>query len=126
METHKDIMMKFIFDNTDNKLVFVGSIIPSSYDNDKYTVASIKSGEIFDPKYTYILVDNEALKGGLIATDDAIEQQIKKELLATQYQKDRAKAYPSVEEQLDILYHGGYDIWKATIQLVKDSNPKPN
>jgi hypothetical protein len=42
-----------------------------------------------------------------------------------QYQRDRAKAYPSFAEQFDTLYHGGYDAWKATIDEVKDRFPKP-
>jgi hypothetical protein len=43
---------------------------------------------------------------------------------AKQYQRDRAKEYPSIVNQLDTLYHGGYDAWKATIQAVKDKYPK--
>jgi hypothetical protein len=45
--------------------------------------------------------------------------------LNNQYQRDRAKAYPSFAEQFDTLYHGGYDAWKATIDEVKDRFPKP-
>jgi hypothetical protein len=33
--------------------------------------------------------------------------------------------YPSIESQLDTLYHGGYDAWKAQIQEVKNRFPKP-
>ena len=40
------------------------------------------------------------------------------------YKYERAKAYPSIVDQLDTLYHGGYDAWKATIQAVKDKYPK--
>jgi hypothetical protein len=36
----------------------------------------------------------------------------------------RAIEYPSIVDQLDTLYHGGYDAWKATIQAVKDKYPK--
>jgi len=36
----------------------------------------------------------------------------------------RQVAYPSIEDQLDTLYHGGYDAWKATIKAVKDTYPK--
>lgn len=43
---------------------------------------------------------------------------------AKQYQRDRAASYPSVVDQLDMLYHGGYDAWKAAIQAVKDKYPK--
>lgn len=42
------------------------------------------------------------------------------------YSKKRQKAYPSVEEQLDILYHGGFDAWVSVIKDVKDKYPKPN
>ena len=40
------------------------------------------------------------------------------------YKYQRAKEYPSIPDQLDTLYHGGYDAWKATIQAVKDKYPK--
>ena len=41
-----------------------------------------------------------------------------------QYKFDRAREYPSIVDQLDTLYHGGYDAWKATIKAVKDKYPK--
>jgi len=41
------------------------------------------------------------------------------------YKHQRAKAYPSVIEQLDLLYHGGLDAWKAAIDAVKQQYPKP-
>lgn len=44
---------------------------------------------------------------------------------ATLYQRQRATSYPSIQDQLDLLYHGGYDAWKAQIQAVKDKYPKP-
>ena len=44
---------------------------------------------------------------------------------ATAYKEQRAAAYPSIEDQLDTLYHGGYDAWKATITAVKQEFPKP-
>ena len=40
------------------------------------------------------------------------------------YQRDRAEAYPSIEDQLDDLYHNGIDGWKATIKATKDKYPK--
>jgi hypothetical protein len=42
-----------------------------------------------------------------------------------QYQRNRATAYPSIQEQLDVLYHQGYDGWKASIDEVKNKYPKP-
>ena len=40
------------------------------------------------------------------------------------YKDKRAKAYPSIADQLDLMYHGGYDAWKAAIQSVKEEFPK--
>ena len=42
-----------------------------------------------------------------------------------EYQRQRATAYPSIADQLDTLYHQGYDGWKATITAVKEEFPKP-
>ena len=41
------------------------------------------------------------------------------------YKEQRAKAYPSIPDQLDLLYHGGLDAWKAAIDAVKQEYPKP-
>jgi hypothetical protein len=46
-------------------------------------------------------------------------------IAANDYKLQRQVAYPSVVDQLDTLYHGGYDAWKATIKQVKDDIPKP-
>ena len=40
------------------------------------------------------------------------------------YQRDRQLEYPSIEDQLDDLYHNGIDGWKTTIKAVKDKYPK--
>ena len=42
-----------------------------------------------------------------------------------QYKINRQNEYPSIEEQLDTLYHGGLAEWKASIKAVKDKYPKP-
>jgi hypothetical protein len=43
---------------------------------------------------------------------------------AKQYQRNRAKEYPSIVDQLDDLYHNGIEGWKTTIKAVKDKYPK--
>jgi hypothetical protein len=43
---------------------------------------------------------------------------------ALQYRNLRAAEYPPIAEQFDLLYHGGYDAWKAQIQAVKNKYPK--
>jgi hypothetical protein len=40
------------------------------------------------------------------------------------YKSLRADAYPSIADQLDLLYHGGMDAWKAAITAVKEEFPK--
>lgn len=37
----------------------------------------------------------------------------------------RKKEYPSVEDQLDILYHYGYDYWHDLIKSIKSKYPLP-
>ena len=41
------------------------------------------------------------------------------------YQELRAAAYPSIADQLDLIYHSGIDAWKAQIAAVKQEYPKP-
>jgi len=45
---------------------------------------------------------------------------------AKEYQRNRASEYPSMGEQLDMIYHAGQggDAFQAAIQAVKDKHPK--
>ena len=40
------------------------------------------------------------------------------------YKSKRRAEYPSLEDQLDDIYHNGIDAWKATIKTIKDKYPK--
>ena len=40
------------------------------------------------------------------------------------YQRDRKDSYPSIEDQLDEIYHKGISGWMNTIKAVKDKYPK--
>lgn len=62
---------------------------------------------------------------------DANEQVVEYDLAAAealvaanQYKMQRAAEYPSFADQFDLLYHGGYDAWKAAIDAVKTKYPK--
>ena len=44
---------------------------------------------------------------------------------STMYSDKRRFQYPSIEDQLDKIFHQGIDAWKADIQAIKDANPKP-
>ena len=41
-----------------------------------------------------------------------------------EYKYKREKEYPTIEDQLDDIYHNGIDAWKATIKATKDKYPK--
>ena len=41
------------------------------------------------------------------------------------YKSQRKAEYPSIEDQLDDIYHNGIDAWKTTIKTIKDKYPKP-
>ena len=56
---------------------------------------------------------------------DAARTTLDAEVAATKYQRDRAAEYPSVVDQLDLIYHSGVDAWKAKIKETKDKYPKP-
>ena len=47
------------------------------------------------------------------------------ELSKLDYQWKRADDYPSVVDQLDLIYHSCIDAWKAKIKETKDKYPKP-
>ena len=61
-------------------------------------------------------------------TEEEVQTEIERlqaEYEYNQYQRDRASEYPPIKEQLDTLYHQGYDGWKARIDEVKNKYPKP-
>jgi len=62
----------------------------------------------------------------VISKEDILAKQteLKAEFEAKEYQRDRAKEYPTWQDQLDDIYHNGIDAWKATIKTTKDKYPK--
>jgi hypothetical protein len=53
--------------------------------------------------------------------DEIINQ---KQLDELSYAQKRAIEYPPIVDQLDLIFHGGIDTWKAAIQAIKDKYPK--
>lgn len=75
---------------------------------------------------------NKMVNGVVVAMTDAEITarnaqiaEIATEEAANGYKRQRAKEYPSIEDQLDDIYHNGIDAWKATIKTTKDKYPKP-
>jgi len=57
-------------------------------------------------------------------TDDELNTAYTAWKAAELYKINRANEYPSIEDQLDNIYHNGIDAWKATIKTTKDKYPK--
>jgi len=74
------------------------------------SVVAIRGEEAFDEAGNHVAYDKASAEA-LIA--------------ANAYKDQRAAEYPSIVDQLDLLYHGGMDAWKSAIQAVKDRYPKP-
>jgi hypothetical protein len=63
-----------------------------------------------------------------LPTQEEVETEITRlteESQKNQYQRDRQMAYPTIADQLDMIYHNGLDAWHAAITEVKDRFPKP-
>ena len=58
-------------------------------------------------------------------TDGLAAMQAAWDLENDSYKSQRKAEYPSIEDQLDDIYHNGIDAWKATIKTTKDKYPKP-
>ena len=82
------------------------------------TVVSIDdSAGAFDKDGKSVTLDNAKVTAARKTIDD--------EYAAKKYQRDRATEYPSVVDQLDLIFHSGIDAWKAKIKETKDKYPKP-
>ena len=110
----------------DNAMYMACSSVPQNMRNDPdLVIGVVPDGEEYSALHNYQVVDGVAIKGDEIPVDVEAEEEMEAYLVATQYQRDREIAYPSFAHQFDILYHGGYDAWKATIDAVKNQYPKP-
>ena len=101
----------------------------SYLDESKWIIAEFAEGESFDERYNYSPVDGIAIKGDLIPVDLEEEARMKAEYAALQYQRDRW--YPSIGDQLDLLFHdmtvgkgSKTGEWYKAIAKVKADNPK--
>ena len=63
--------------------------------------------------------------GNVIKIDDTkVKEEEKRLLEKNKYIILRRTAYPTLEDQMDTLYHEGYDGWKKQIQAIKEKYPK--
>ena len=74
------------------------------------SVVTIRGDEAFDADGNPVTYDETAVQAYIDANA---------------YKGKRARAYPSIADQLDLIYHQGLDAWKSAIQAVKEEFPKP-
>lgn len=89
------------------------------------------TSEIESAKPLYAQVNNERREFTDAEYDQAIEDlaQSKLDEQDNGYKRARQEAYPSVGDQLDMMYHDQIDgttTWKDAIADVKSDNPKPS
>ena len=73
-------------------------------------VAVIRGDDAFDADGNAVVYDETAVQAYIDANA---------------YKEQRQQAYPSIPDQLDLIYHQGIDAWKAAIEAVKQEYPKP-
>jgi|TARA_B100001939_G_scaffold345119_1_gene360995 hypothetical protein len=81
-----------------------------------YNAATVGYDEVND-KWTAEDKDGNSIN--VVSTD------VDAEFAKQEYKNKRANEYPSVVDQLDLIYHSGIDAWKAKIKETKDKYPKP-
>jgi len=93
----------------------------------------IESILAINPKAEVIVREDDVTQIDWLETTPIAEEDIlakQKELQTAYdnaaYQRDRAEAYPSIGDQLDMIYHAGVggDAFQAAIKAVKDKYPK--
>jgi len=72
-------------------------------------VAVIRGNDAFDIEGNFVTYDESAVQAYIDAHA---------------YIAKRQQAYPSIADQLDLIYHQGLDAWKLAIQAVKEEFPK--
>jgi len=101
--------MKKIIEIHDALLSLLPENTAFSVEDNDYTKIDIQTEGVTLPSKEEV----EAEMARLQAVEDAIE-----------YQHNRKEEYPSFADQFDLLYHGGYDAWKAAIDEIKTKYPK--
>ena len=88
------------------------------YSNLKLNEKVGKNGELINNPITELPTEKEC-------TDGLAALQAAWDLENNSYKSQRQAEYPSVVDQLDKMFHSGFQAWKDEIQKVKDKYPKP-
>jgi hypothetical protein len=69
----------------------------------------------------FVEVSDSVICGQIKQSDGKFVDPTPRELT---YAEKRLQEYPSIQDQLDDLYHNGIDGWKTKIKAIKDKHPK--
>ena len=96
-------------------------------------LVTVRTGGWFDwtDPYNKIYENLNVIDGGTKPTKQEVEDglaamQAAWDLENDSYKSQRKAEYPSIEDQLDTIYHSGVAGWKTTIKAIKDKYPKPS
>ena len=102
--------------------------------NRKIKIPIVNAIQAINPKAVVNILDDDIKKitwlEGTIPIDEADilakQKELQTENDAKEYQRDRAESYPSIGDQLDMIYHAGQggDAFQKAIKAVKDKYPK--
>lgn len=91
-------------------IMFIMPMAKYHFDGEEQTYENLVWDDLFYPK----------------PTKEELEVADKYSQLAVDYRLERAKHYPTAEQQLAIIFDVGIEGWKSYIQNVKDNIPKPS
>ena len=103
-------------------MAFKYKLIQNPYDSDDYTITRISDSASI-PKdsnnsdYKQFLQDVKEQDLSIVEGPDVV---------TPDYKEQRLAEYPSIEDQLDKIYHSTLTAWKADIKAIKDKYPKTN
>lgn len=109
--------MKYIYiSKEEDRVVFIGKTRSQDHVSylDEYVVA-----DDFDLSKEIVTQEGENVKVNNILTATEFLERYNAD-----YVQKRISAYPSIEDQLDKIYHEGLDAWKAEITAIKTRYPK--
>lgn len=101
----------------DMKFVLVGAV------DENITEAEFKKVVWLPIEQTVVRGDEKSLP--FPVTWKQFKKRLESYLKQLDYTYNRKTEYPSIQDQLDKIFHDGLDAWKAEIQAIKDKYPKP-
>lgn len=96
----------------------IGDVLDFTVPDDSYAVID---GQIF---IDHVSIDTSQPRIGQIFICGSHKGQYNFEIKG--YVENRVAAYPPIGEQLDYIYHNGYEAWYQMITDIKNQYPKPS